>query len=68
MKKIISFLIGAQLLLIPISSAFSASDKCEVKQVKGSSVVLECGKKSGNFKVKDKVKIKSMRTKSVEGC
>ena len=68
MRKLISLLIVAQLLLIAVPSAFSASDKCEVKKVKGSSIVLECGKKTKNFTVGDKVKIKSMRSKSVEGC
>lgn len=68
MKKIITAAVLIQLVIVGVPVAFSASDKCIVKKTQGNTVVLECSKKSKNFKVDDTVKVKSMRKASVEGC
>ena len=67
MKKILFVFLVAQLLFTGAQSGFSASDRCVVTKTQGSTVVLECSKKSENFRVDDKVKVKSVRTKNVEG-
>lgn len=68
MKKLITAALLLQLLIVGVPTVFSASDKCVVKETQGNTVVLECTKKSKNFKANDTVKVKSMRKASVEGC
>lgn len=50
------------------AQAFAASDRCVVKESAGRTVVLECNKKAGNFKVDDRVKVKTAKRKPIEGC
>jgi len=68
MKKIMIVALVLQVLFTSAPFAFSASDKCVVRETKGSVVVLECTKKSRNFKLNDTVKVKSIRKTNVEGC
>ncbi len=68
MKKTMIVTLVLQVLLTSAPAAFSASDKCVVRETKGRTVILECTKKSKNFNVSDTVKVKSMRKKTVEGC
>lgn len=68
MKKVISLLTLLLCISFGTMDVFGASDKCVVKESNGQTVVLECNKKSGNFKIDDKVKVKTVRTKRVEGC
>ena len=63
MKKILSVFLLVQLLFFGVQSGFGASDRCVVTKTEGTTVVLECSKKSGNFKVNDRVKVKSNRQK-----
>lgn len=68
MKKLL-WMVGAALLVLTLCSVSSgASDKCKVVQAKNNKLVLECAKETGEFQVNDKIKIKSVKRKSVEGC
>ncbi len=67
MKKLISILVIIQIMFL-VSISFAASGKCTVKKIEGSNLVIDCGKDAGDFKVNDKIKIKSVRKAAVEGC
>ena len=67
MKKILAVSLLAQLLFTGVPSIFGASDRCVVTKTEGNTVVLKCSKQFGNFKVNDKVKVKSNRTKKIDG-
>lgn len=68
MKKILSILAAVQLIFIMSSFSYAASGKCTVVRVEKNQLTLDCGKKRGTFQVNDKIKIKSIKKKSVEGC
>lgn len=68
MKKIFWLLAAVQFVLIMSSWSFGASDKCTVVRAENNKLILECNKKTESFQVNDKIKIKSMRKKSIEGC
>ena len=68
MKKILSVLVAVQCILILNSWSYSASDKCTVVGVESNKLILKCNKKTESFQVDDKIKIKSVRKKSIEGC
>lgn len=67
MKKIIAVLTVIQIVFL-MSISHAASGKCTVKKIEGDNLVIDCGKKATDFKVKDKIKIKSMRKNAIEGC
>lgn len=67
MKKLVSVLIAIQIMFM-MSLSYAASGKCTVKKIEGDNIVIDCGKKAADFKVKDKIKIKSMRKSAIEGC
>ncbi|MFT5698214.1 MAG: hypothetical protein ACI8ZB_001068 [Desulforhopalus sp.] len=68
MRKILLMIGAVQLVLVMCASSYGASDKCTVVRVDSNQLTLECGKKAGGFKVNDKIKIKTIKQKSVEGC
>jgi len=59
----------ALLLFIPIGSS-AASNKCEVVEVDGMKLVLECERDNEALEIGDKIKLKTVRKSSapVEGC
>lgn len=66
--KIVLQMIGAVLLVFTICFVSSAAtDKCTVVEVGNNQMVLKCAKKTGDFQVDDRIKIKSVKPKSVEG-
>lgn len=68
MKKIVSILAAVQFIFIMSSWSFAASDKCTVVRAENNRLILECNKKTESFQINDKIKIKSMKKKSIEGC
>ena len=67
MKKIVSILAAVQLIFIMSSWSFAASDKCTVVRAENNKLILECNKKTESFQINDKIKIKSMKKKNIEG-
>ncbi len=63
MKKMQVIFVVLAIISYAAANVYGASDRCVVKESRGQTVVLECNKKSGNFKVNDKVKVKTARTK-----
>jgi len=68
MKKILMLILAVCFFSVGVGPVFAASDRCVVKETKGKTVVLECRKNGGNFEVEDRVKIKTSRSKQIEGC
>lgn len=68
MKKVLVILAAVQLVLVLSVWSFAVSDKCTVVRAENNKLILECNKKTGTFQVNDKIKIKSMKKKSIEGC
>ena len=68
MKKVLVILAAVQLVLVLSIWSFGASDKCTVVRAKDNKLILECSKKTERFQINDKIKIKSMKKKSIEGC
>lgn len=67
MKKLL-WMVGTALLILTLCSvSYAASDKCRVVEAENNQLILECAKKTGDFQVNDKIKIKSVKRKSVEG-
>lgn len=50
------------------SSSYAASAKCEAVEIDGDKIILNCGKDTKKFKTGSKIKIKSVKTKQIEGC
>lgn len=68
MKKILIILAAVQLVLVLSIWSFGASDKCTVVRAEDNKLILECSKKTERFQINDKIKIKSMKKKNIEGC
>jgi hypothetical protein len=68
MKNVLAILASVQLVLVLSTWSFGASDKCTVVGVQNKKIILECNKKTETFQINDKIKIKSMKKKSIEGC
>ena len=68
MKKVLVILAAVQLVLVLSIWSFGASDKCTVVRAEDNKLILECNKKTERFQINDKIKIKSMKKKSIEGC
>lgn len=68
MRKVLSATVVAINICMMSTLSYAASDKCTVVRVENDTLVLKCSKKNGTFRVNDKIKIKSMRKKAVEGC
>ncbi|THB71299.1 MAG: hypothetical protein D6B25_18980 [Desulfobulbaceae bacterium] len=66
MKKIIT-LVTLLSLVFPVS-LIAASNRCVVKESEGKVLVIECQKEVERFPKGTKIKIKTDRVKSVEGC
>lgn len=63
----ITIMVGL-MILINTQMAFAASGRCKVVSIQGSIMVLECSEKTKGFVQGDKVKIKTNRRQTVEGC
>lgn len=68
MGKIVPILVVVQCVFLLSSWSYGASDKCTVVGAENNKLILKCNKKTGSFQVNDKIKIKSMKKKSIEGC
>ncbi len=68
MKKLLWVLAAVQFIFIMSSWSFAASDKCTVVRAEDNKLILKCNKKTESFQINDKIKIKSMKKKSIEGC
>ncbi len=68
MKKFTSVLLAVAFVITSAGASLAASGKCTVTAVEDNKVILDCGTKAANFEVGKKVKIKSMKKKSIEGC
>ncbi len=67
MKKTMTAIITALTLTLAASLAMAKSYSCEVIQVDGVSVTLEC-KKTEGLEPGTKVKVKTSSKKAIEGC
>lgn len=68
MKKILIIAAVVQAGVLLAAHSYGASDNCTVVKTEKNQLILNCGKKADQFQVNDKIKIKSMRKKSIEGC
>jgi hypothetical protein len=68
MKKIVMMTVVLPGVILFATLSYSASDNCTVVKTEKNQITLDCGKKADQFKVDDKIKIKSVKQKSVEGC
>lgn len=69
MKKVAGPAIFILCLLFLSGGVYGASNKCRIVEAEEKKLVLECERDISQFKVGDKVKIKSMRkSEAVEGC
>ncbi len=68
MKKLTSALLALAFVVTSTGTVLAASGKCTVTAIEGEKVVLDCGNKAEKFKVGDDVKIKSSKSKAIEGC
>lgn len=68
MKKLLRILAAVQFIFMMSSWSFAASDKCTVVRAENNKLILECNKNTESFQINDKIKIKSMKKKSIEGC
>jgi hypothetical protein len=68
MKKIVMMTVVLPGAILFATLSYSASDNCTVVKTEKNQITLDCGKKADQFKVDDKIKIKSVKQKSVEGC
>ena len=68
-NKIRTGLIIASLFLLP-AGLLAASNKCEVVEVDGNKLILECERDNAELKAGDQVKLKTVRSSSaaIEGC
>ncbi|WP_456388613.1 hypothetical protein [Desulfolithobacter sp.] len=67
-KKIQTVMAAVAMVALAGTSVLAATGKCTVTEIKENVVVLDCGKKAAKFKVNDKVKIKTIKKKAIEGC
>lgn len=68
MKKLTSALLAIAFVITSAGSVFAASSKCTVTAIEENKVILDCGSKADKFDVGSQVKIKSVKTKAIEGC
>ncbi|TKB09347.1 hypothetical protein [Desulforhopalus sp. IMCC35007] len=68
MKKVFMITVVLPGAILFATLSYSASDNCTVVKTEKNQIILNCGKKADQFKVDDKIKIKSVKQKSVEGC
>ncbi|WP_457574141.1 hypothetical protein [Desulfolithobacter sp.] len=69
MKKKMQILVAAvAMVALAGTGVLAATAKCTVTEIKENVVVLDCGKRAAKFKVDDKVKIKTVKKKAIEGC
>lgn len=68
MKKALTLTLA--LVFATVSNyALAASANCTVTAVDKDGITLDCGTKTNAFKIDDKVKIKTAKTKkAIEGC
>ena len=68
-KKLIVLIAGTGLIATIATSASAARFKCDVTEITGKKVVLDCGDRTHSLHIGDKVKVnKDKKRKAVEGC
>lgn len=68
MKKILATLSLMLCVFVIATSSYGASAKCKIVEVEGENLILDCGKSSEKFAAGNKIKIKTVKTKQIEGC
>lgn len=67
-NTIVIGLISASLFLLPVG-LLAASNKCEIVEVDGNKLILECERDNAALKAGDQVKLKTVRRSAqIEGC
>ena len=69
MKKVLAAAFVLMFVATTASMSFAAKINCEVEQVDGEKVILNCGDKADKFKEGDKLKVPTAKKcAAVEGC
>ena len=69
MKKVLAAAFVLMFVATTASMSFAAKIKCEVEQVDGEKVILNCGDKADKFEAGDKLKVPTAKKgAAVEGC
>jgi len=68
MKKVIAIFGAAMLTAMCLQNAVAASGKCKIVQIEGKRMVIECEKIPKGFSENGKIKIKTQKNGSIEGC
>lgn len=68
MKKLTSALLTIAFIISTAGPTLAASGKCTVVGVEENKVILDCGDKADKFPVGSEVKVKTSRSKAIEGC
>ncbi|WP_457577017.1 hypothetical protein [Desulfomarina sp.] len=68
MKAMIGSICFLGCLLFFATGSFAASAKCQIVQIEGTKMVLDCPKGIERFQEKGTIKIKSLKKKKIEGC
>jgi hypothetical protein len=69
MKKVLAAAFVLMFVATTASMSFAAKIKCEVEQVDGEKVILNCGDKADKFEAGDKLRVPTAKKgAAVEGC
>ncbi len=69
MKKVLAAAFVLMFVATTASMSFAAKIKCEVEQVDGEKVILNCGDKADEFAEGDKLRVPTAKKgAAVEGC
>lgn len=69
MKRLIISIVVLFFITMVSEVTFGASDKCTIVSIDEKQMVIECDKPEKKFKVGDKLKIKSIKSRQqIEGC
>ena len=69
MKKVLAAAFVLMFIATTASMSFAAKIKCEVEQVDGEKVILNCGDKADKFAEGDKLRVPTAKKgAAVEGC
>lgn len=68
MKSIVYCLCLFMVLCCLVSTSYGASAKCTIVEINGNRMIVNCEKVLKKFTEGTKIKIKSDKTKRIEGC
>jgi hypothetical protein len=69
MKKVLAAAFVLMFVATTASMSFAAKIKCEVEEVDGEKVILNCGDKADKFEAGDKLRVPTAKKgAAVEGC